>query len=69
VKLKLLLRGKLYAQNQSLKDCYEVIRDYFRATQMFYEEKLSAIDKQIEESQADMTSIEKLEKEKSALDK
>ncbi len=67
--MKLLLRGKLYAQNQSLKDCYEVIRDYFRATQMFYEEKLSAIDKQIEESQADMTSIEKLEKEKSALDK
>ena len=69
MKLKLLLRGKIYAQNQSLKDCYEVIRDYFRATQMFYEEKLSAIDKQIEESQDDMMIKEKLEKDKSALEK
>ena len=69
MKLKLLLRGKIYSQNQSLQDCYEVIRDYFRATQMFYEEKLSAIDKQIEESQDDMTSTEKLKKDKSALEK
>ena len=61
--MKLLLRGKLYARNQSLKDCYEEIRDYFRATQIFYEEKLSAIAKQIEESKDDMTSREKLEKD------